>query len=225
MSKSHFDQLHIAAGGTIRNAITGGRVLTAMFGNLFFVISHDDNDQAARAVADELDDRHEGFRSVFVILFTDAHLDALAADVTLNLAVLVAGRGHHLARFGGQIDYGIADSAIVATNKSQVELVTEYGDFVSEVVTTSELHAGDIYTCGVPRLGSGNPGLAVYRAKSDYDPTAGEVRHHLVEPGQTPPPDEKRTGALTDGPDQLVHRVVDRAAFLETVGLTDLVPA
>jgi hypothetical protein len=209
-----FDRLNIAAGGTIRDAITSGRVLTSQLDRLFSVIAHHDDAQAARAVADELTARHEGVRLVFVVLFTGAHLDALTDGVGLNLAVLDAQR-----------DYQIASTAIKVDNRSQVEPLTVYGKFLAEVVTAEDLHAGDIYTCGVPRFGSGRPGLAVYRAKADYDPDTGEVRHHLVDPGQAPPPDDERTGALTDGPDVLAFRIVDRAAFLERACLTDLIPA
>jgi hypothetical protein len=207
-----FSRLHIAAGGTIPAAFAEHRVLTAMFRGLFFVIAHTDDRERAAQAATDLTTRHEGHRDVYVVLFTDAHLDALAAGVELHLTVL----DDHLRTDDHR-------TPIRVTNTSTVTLTTEHGPFLGEITTTRDLHTGDVYTCGVPRLGSGNPGLAVYRARADYDPTTGEVRHHLVDPGWTPAPDE-RTGALTDGPDCLVHRIIDRTAILTQLNLTDLAP-
>jgi hypothetical protein len=211
----YFNSMHIGAGGTIHDALTGTprRVLTATLDDLFFVIAHHDDAEAARTTAAQLVGRHEGTRSIHVVLLTDAHLDAVAAGASLNVAVLDA-----------QDDYRPAPTAIDVTNRSQVTLPTEHGKFLSEIVTTADLRAGDIYTCGVPRLGGDSPALAVYRARADYNPATGWVTHHLVDPGELPAVGED-TGALTDGPDCLVHRIVDRDALLEAVGLTDLVPA
>ena len=208
----NFQNGHIAAGGAITDALAEHRVLTDALGPLFFVIAHADDEERARQTAQELDERFEGSRQAYVVLFTDDHLTALAAGVELNLAVLNT-RNH----------FRPANTAIKVSNRSAVVLTTELGDYLSEVATARDICAGDIYTCGVSRLGTDQPrGLAIYRAREDFDPTTGELRHHLVEPGQPAPALGKRTGALTDGPDQLVHRIVDKAAFLTEHNLTDL---
>jgi hypothetical protein len=210
----NFQNGHIAVGGAITAALAEHRVLTAMLGRLFLVIAHTDDVKTARQTARDLDRQQEGLSPVWLVLISDAHLDALAAGVEVNLAVLAAGN-----RFRPH------STAIRATNVSTVVIHTEYGDYLCEVTTTRDMHAGDIYTCGVTRLQVDNPrGLAVYRAKEDFNPDTGELTHHLVEPGKPAPEPGKRTGAITGGPDQLVHRVVDRDAFLEAVALTDLIP-
>jgi hypothetical protein len=169
-----FDRLNIAAGGTIRDAITSGRVLTSQLDRLFSVIAHHDDAQAARAVADELTARHEGVRRVFVVLFTGAHLDALTDGVGLNLAVLDAQR-----------DYQIASTAIKVNNRSQVDPLTVYGEFLAEVVTAEDLHAGDIYTLR-------RPALRLRQARPRRLPRQGRLRpRHRRGP---PPPRRPRPG-------------------------------
>jgi hypothetical protein len=210
-----FTRMNFTAGGRVRTALLDERrVLSCMAGyHLIFVVAHADQADAALAHADAERRRHEGIRSIYTVLLTDEQLDALAADVDLNVAVLVAANNHAPAR-----------TAIKVHNGQHIELSTEHGRFVGEVTLSGELRTGDFYTAGNQRIGSDKPGLAVYRARADYDPATGEVQHHLVDPGYTPAADE-RTGALTNGADEIVFRLMDKAALLAQLDLTDLATA
>lgn len=210
-----FASMSLAAGGHIRTALLDEhRVITCMAGyHNIFVIAHTDDTDRAREVADELHARHEGLRGIYLIVVTDEQMTAIAdPGVILNVTVQAAAN-----------NYAPAATAIRLYTAHQLTLPTEHGTFLTEITTTRELRAGDVYTCGTERLGSETPGLALYRARADYDPAAGEVRHHLVDPGYTPGPDE-RTGALTDGPDSIVFRLVDRAPLITRLNLDDIQP-
>lgn len=217
MTKSPFARLdfqrgNIATGGTIATALAEHRVLTAMLDRSFFVIGHADDRDRARQVATDLHTEHEGFRFVFLVLFTAEQLDALADGAQINIAVQVVTR---TGRFRTH------PTAIKANNLTQVTLDTEHGRYLSEVVTLDTVRAGDLYTCGAYRLGeTTETGLIVYRARTDFDPTTGEILCHIVEDGQPAPADGDRTGSL-DGADTLVHRIVDKTIFLAEHNLTD----
>lgn len=208
-----FSRMSLAAGGRIRPALLDEhRVLNCMAGyHHIFVIAHTDAAARARQAADELHARHEGIRDIYLILVTDEQMTAIADyGVVLNVAVQVVAN-----------DYAPAPTAIRLYSTDRITMPTEHGEFLTEIVTTGDLRTGDVYTCGNERLGSAATGYAVYRARTDYDPATGEVTHHVVDPGYTPEPG-KRTGALTDGPDMVVFRVIDKAAFLTQLNLTDL---
>jgi hypothetical protein len=183
-----FTRLNLAAGG----AITEHRVLVTMCHNLFFVVAHTDDRTAALDQATDLNRQHEGFRPVYTVLLTDEHLAALADGAGhLNVTVLSAARRR-------------APTPIKVNNRAGVDVLTARGLTATTVTTTGDLHAGDVYTCGTPTLGSDEPGHTVYRALADYNPATGEARHHIVTTDWTPADD---TGALTDGPDTVVYRV------------------
>jgi hypothetical protein len=210
-----FSRMNLAAGGRIRDALVDEhRVLDCMTGYfIFFVVAHADDADRARAWADELHTRHEGLRDVFTVLLTDAHFAALDADVDLNVPVLIAADNH-----------APADTAIKVNNDGFVNLTTEYGKWNTEVTTTRELRAGDVFASGSERLGSGKPEPAVHRAVADYDPGRGEIRDHLVDPGWRAQPDTEY-GALGDGPNQIVFRIINQAKFYAKLDLVDLQPA
>lgn len=211
----NFAEMSFAAGGHIRTALLDEhRVLTCMAGyHNIFVVAHTDDTDRAREAADELHARHEGVRSIYLVLVTDEQMTAIAdPGVVLNVAVQVAAD-----------DYTPAATAIRLYTADQLTITTEHGDFLTEITTTRELRAGDVYSCGTKRLGAPTLGLAVYRARTNYDPTTGEVQHHLVDRGYNPAPG-KRTGGLTDGPDSIVFRLVDRAPLITRLNLDDIQP-
>lgn len=208
-----FNEMSLAAGGHIRTALLDEhRVLTCMVGwNHIFVITHADDTAKARETATRICTEQEGFRDVYLIAVTDEQMTAIATPgVVLNVAVLITAD-----------NFQPAATAIRLYDTAQITLPTEHGDFLTELTTSRELKTGDVYVAGMVRLGGEPTGYVVYRARADYNPLNGWTEHHIVEPGFTPKPGD-RTGALTDGPDEIVFRLVDKTGFLNQLGLTDL---
>lgn len=210
-----FDRMSLAAGGHIRTALLHEhRVLTCMASYFdIFVIANTDDTDRAREVADELHTRHNGLRSIYLVLITDEQMTAITdPGIILNTTVYLV-----------EDNYAPAATAIRLHDGAHLTLDTEHGTHITEITTTRELRTGDFYTCGTERVGSGNYHQAVYRARADYDPTTGEVRHHLVNQGYNPRTGE-RTGALTDGPDCIVFRLTDPEPLRNRLNLDDIRP-
>lgn len=192
----------LAAGGTIATALTEHRVLVSLLDNWFFIIANTTDRAAALAQANQIDKVMEGYRGVYTILLTDEHLAALTDGVdNLKVAVLPTGRRPNPA-----------PTPIKVSNRSGINVRTAYGTAHSTVVTSRDLHAGDLYTLGVPTFNIPGPGAdwTLYRALADYDPATGRVEHHIVTPDWEP---GDYHGALTDGPDNVVFRVDDPNGF------------
>lgn len=220
-----FNRMNLAAGGTtLHKALADHRVLTSMLDHYMFVIANTADRTAALATADAHVAEQEGLRPVYTILLSDEHLTALhrgpvpATSVTLilNVAVLDAQNNHQPT-----------PTAIKANNAVAVPLDTEHGRMTFILRTSRDLRAGDIYTCGNQAVdGNDTPsGLLLYRALADYDPTTGEVAHHIVTRTWDTASDADKanlTGALTGGPDNLVHRVHHQDRLRERLGLADL---
>jgi hypothetical protein len=209
-----FSEMSLAAGGAIRHALLDEhRVLTCMAGyHNFFVIAHTDDTVRARQIADELHARYEGLRDVHLVLITDEMMTALAAHVVINAPVLIAANG-----------YDAAPTAIQLYNTGQITMPTEHGEYLTDITTSRELRAGDLYTLGAERLAEDTPGFVIFRARADYNPATGEVVHHIADRGFNPGPGV-RSGAITDGPDQIVFRIVERPALIKRLNLDDVQP-
>jgi hypothetical protein len=217
----NFNKMFIAAGGALREALAEHRVLTCTWRHLIFVIANTDDRDAALATADAHTVEQKGTRPVYTILISDEHLAALKAigKMVLNMTVLDAQNNH-----------APADTAIKVNNVRMVNISTEHGPFFSTLATSRDLRAGDVYAGGNYDVdGDGNEGGRIlYRALADYNPETGRVEHHIVtRHWNTASAADKAnlTGALTGGPDNLVHRIVgNHERVIARLNLDDVLP-
>jgi hypothetical protein len=206
--------MNIAAGGVIHDALTDHRVLYTTLRDLTFVIAHVDDRQRAITLAEQADGR------AYTVLFTDEQLAEIrAGNPHQDVDVLDAQRGHEPAA-----------RQIKVNGAVEIALTTEYGKVGVSAATADDLHAGDLFLAGkYTEDGTGREhGLTIFRALTDFDPETGTVEKHIVTPYWDDAIAADRanlSSTSTYGPDRVVHRVVDRPAFLAVLGLSDLAGA
>lgn len=203
----------------IVDALRAQRVLQYQMGRMHAVIAHTDSRDAALAAAlAALADTD--YHRVYTVLLNDDQLTALELGIPFLLVpALRASRGHR------------PDGVVRILPATPRASETMFGSFTTEPVTTDRLRRGDLFAVGEPmRDATGDDlGLMVCRATGDYDPNTGNVDLHEVVEGWNDMTDQARAEfRIPDapaGPDRIVDRITDPAAFRHKLGLTDLATA